>query len=511
MIRALVFLAIFFVLGSGAGWILSNAGTAKIEYMGGQATIAMGPALIAALALLAGFLVLWHGLLWVLRSPGLLGRFWGNHRKHKGRKALSSGLIAVGAGDLRGALKHASDAARLLPNDPATPYLQAQAAQLAGERTTARHRFEEMLERPETQILGLRGLYMEADRLGSMDAKRHFALEANRLRPGLSWAAKAAFEVHVGERNWQQALYALEANRRNQLVPKEQARRLKAVLLCAKAMDLETNAPEEAKAAALEAHKLQPDFAPPALVAGRILVRLGQIRKAAKVLESSWQAAPHPQIARIYLDVRPGDAALDRLKRAQHLASLRANHPEGGLIVAEAALDARVWDVARAALSGVLRTNPTERACLMMADLEEGEHNDMGRVREWLARAVKAPQDATWVADAVTYDDWAPVSPATGALDAFVWMVPTSHNNQPVLEIDDTLLAARSLPLDEDKPAAKDVDRDVVGDDLVARSSPQSEASVLAMQAEAAEQGEATATADASLPPGHKNTAQAAI
>lgn len=443
MIRALLFLALFFLVGSGAGWLLSNGGTATIAYQGAQATIAVGPAAIALLILLAGFLVLWHGLLWALNSPRLLGRFWGKHRVHKGRKALSSGLIAVGAGDLRAATKHASDAARLLPHDPASHYLQAQAAQLAGERTAARHRFEEMLELPETQILGLRGLYMEADRLGSIEAKRHFALEANRLRPGLAWAAKATFEVHVAERNWRQALDALQSNKRNHLVTKEQAQRLKSVLLCAEAMDLESNAPEEARAAAIEAHKLQPDFAPPALLAGRLLARLGHIRRAAKVLETTWQAAPHPQVARIYLDVRPGDAAMDRLKRAQHLAGLRANHPEGALIVAEAALDARKWDVARAALSAVLRTNPTERACLMMADLEEGEHRDMGRVREWLSRAVKAPKDATWVADAIAYDDWAPVSPQTGALDAFVWMVPTSHHNQPVLDIEEHMLLSR--------------------------------------------------------------------
>lgn len=454
MIRALIFLAAFFILGSGAGWLLSNAGSAKIEWMGGQATIAMGPAIIALVILLGLFLVLWHLLLWVLGSPRLLGRFIGDHRRRKGRQALSSGLIAVGAGDLRAAKKYASDARRLLPNEPATQYLEAQAAQLAGERDAARDRFEQMLETPETMILGLRGLYMEADRRGSHEAKRHFALEANRRRPGLPWAAKAAFEVHVSEKNWEAALSALDANARNRLLPKTESRRLKAVLLTAQAMEFEMSAPDAAKAASLEAHTLQPDFVPAAALAGRILTRLGDIRKASKVLETTWQAAPHPQIARAYLDVRPGDAALDRIKRAEHLASLRANNPEGGLTVAEAALDARDWATARKALSGVLRTNPTERACLLMADLEEGEHNDMGRVREWLARAVKAPKDPMWVADLVAYEDWAPVSPKTGKLDAFEWTVPTSNSANPVLEIEDAWLQARPVSEIAADPAA---------------------------------------------------------
>ena len=45
-------------------------------------------------------------------------------------------------------------------------------------------------------------------------------------------------------------------------------------------------------------------------------------------------------------------------------------------------------------------------------------------MREWLARATRAPRDAAWVADGLVSDHWMPVSPITGRLDAFVWTVP---------------------------------------------------------------------------------------
>jgi HemY protein len=63
-----------------------------------------------------------------------------------------------------------------------------------------------------------------------------------------------------------------------------------------------------------------------------------------------------------------------------------------------------------------------------MARIEGGEKRDAGRVREWLARAVRAPRDATWIADGVTSDEWAPISPVTGALDAFEWRVPVDRS-----------------------------------------------------------------------------------
>ena len=47
------------------------------------------------------------------------------------------------------------------------------------------------------------------------------------------------------------------------------------------------------------------------------------------------------------------------------------------------------------------------------------------RSRSALARASRAPRDPAWIADGVIADHWAPVSPVTGRLDAFVWTTPT--------------------------------------------------------------------------------------
>ncbi len=68
--------------------------------------------------------------------------------------------------------------------------------------------------------------------------------------------------------------------------------------------------------------------------------------------------------------MRSGDSVRDRLKRVTKLSELRANHPEGALAVARAAIDAHDWQAARNALGGAMRANPTERVCLLMAEIE---------------------------------------------------------------------------------------------------------------------------------------------
>jgi HemY protein len=61
-----------------------------------------------------------------------------------------------------------------------------------------------------------------------------------------------------------------------------------------------------------------------------------------------------------------------------------------------------------------------------MAELERAEHGDDGRAREWTLRAVRAALDPAWTADGYVSDRWRPVSPVTGRLDAFQWMVPVA-------------------------------------------------------------------------------------
>ena len=161
--------------------------------------------------------------------------------------------------------------------------------------------------------------------------------------------------------------------------------------------------------------KLAPDLVPAAALAGRLLSRKGDLRRAAKMVEAAWRATPHPDLAEVYLNLRPGDSGLDRLKRAETLARLSNGAPEGRLAVARAALEAREFDRARDALEPLLADRPSMRVCLLMSDLEQAEHGATGKGREWLARATRAPRDPAWIADGVVSDHWAPISPVTGA------------------------------------------------------------------------------------------------
>ncbi|MGH6869317.1 MAG: hypothetical protein ACREDA_10730, partial [Methylocella sp.] len=142
--------------------------------------------------------------------------------------------------------------------------------------------------------------------------------------------------------------------------------------------------------------------------------------------EAAWPLAPHPDLAKLYLDLRPGESNADRLARARILAKLSPHNPESRMALASAAITACDYKTARDAMLPMIEgdARPTARMCLLMAEIEEAEHGESGYAREWLARASRAPRDASWIAGGVMSEQWLPASPVTGKLDAFVWRRP---------------------------------------------------------------------------------------
>ena len=311
-----------------------------------------------------------------------------------------------------------------------------------------------MTENPPTRIAGLRGLYVEAEREGEAEAAHQIAAQARAEAPSAPWAARALMRHQTAAADWDGALATLAGATDARILDKRTARRQRAVILTAKALDKEDGEPDAARAAALEAHDLASDFVPAAVVAGRLLARQGDIRRATRVLEATWKAAPHPEVADAYLHVRAGDAAGDRLKRAETLYRMRPHADESRHAVARAAIDARDFARAREVLAPLITERPTQNALILMAELEEAETGDRGRAREWLARAVRAPRDPAWTADGVVLEEWAPVSPVTGKLDAVEWKVPLAEIEGPRLDIEKSELAPSPPPPQPVRPVA---------------------------------------------------------
>ena len=428
MIRVIVFLVILGALALAAGWVADQQGSVTIVWLGRQTTTTIGVMIWAFVAVAVLAALAWSILRAIMRAPAAARA----RRSAHGLRALSHGLLAVGAGDSRAAIRHARDAKRLMGREPLVLLLDAQSAQLRGDRAAAEHAFGAMTEHHETRLLGLRGLFIEAQRKGDLAAARRHAEEAAHAAPAIAWSARALLEMRCAAGDWAGALAALDRGYKAGLIDKDAYRRQRAVLLTGEAQALAGSDREAAKAAALEAVKLAPDLVPAAALAGTFLAQAGEPRRAARIVDSAWRANPHPDLADVIMNLRPGESSRQKLDRIRKLAQDTLGNVESALALARAAIAAHDFALARSTLAPLLAA-PTQRVATLMAELEEKEHGDIGRAREWMARALTAVRDPAWSAEGFVSERWLPVSPS-GRLDAFEWKVPLAEMPGPVIE-----------------------------------------------------------------------------
>jgi len=429
MIKVLIFIALVFALGFGFAWLADMPGDVAVTVGDQLIHVSLMVAAVGVVSIVAAIMLTWWIIRVVFTSPERLNRFFRARKRDRGYQSLSTGIIAAGSGDPATSRRMLKQAGGLLneTTEPLIQLLDAQTTLLEGKHGDARQKFEAMLEDPELRLLGLRGLYMEAQRLGDREAQKHYAEKAAELGPQLIWAGKAAIDLKTASGDWDGAIRLLEKQKAAKHVAREDADRKRAVLLTALAMDNAESDPAKSKQAALEAHRLAPGFAPAAVTAAEAAFRLNEMRRGVKVLETCWRKAPHPDVALAYVNARPGDSALDRLKRARRLEAIKPNTTESSLIIAQVALEAGEFEQARKSVAAVLRNEPRESAFMLMADIEDAETGDQGKVREWLSRAVRASRDPAWTADGIVAEKWAPFSPVTGRIDAFEWKVPVER------------------------------------------------------------------------------------
>ncbi|MEN3929494.1 heme biosynthesis HemY N-terminal domain-containing protein [Microvirga sp. W0021] len=431
MWRILIYIAVLCAIAFGAVWLSTLSGEVTILLPDYVANIDLPVA--AALLILTGLAiaVIWWLVATILRTPFRMAKSAKVKKRAKGLQALSRGMIAVGAGDTGQARRYAKQAQKLLGDEPLTLLLNAQVAQVTGDLTSADAAFRKMTANKETQLLGLRGLFVEARRQNDHEAAYTHAREAALLAPAAGWANEAVLEAQCMKGAWTEALEMIDRRVAFGLIDKATAKRQRAVLLTANALAVEQSAPDTALVDSTRALKYAPTLVPAATLAARLLGQRGDARKASKIIEKAWSVNPHPDLAETYIYLKANASAQGRLKRAETLGRLSNLDMEGRLIIAQTAVEAREFSRARDVLKPLLDEQPTIRTCLLMADLEEAEHGAVGLVREWVARAARAPRDSAWIADGIVAEQWAPFSPVSGHIDAFKWQTPPDSQSLP--------------------------------------------------------------------------------
>ncbi|PIW29146.1 MAG: heme biosynthesis protein HemY [Rhodobacterales bacterium CG15_BIG_FIL_POST_REV_8_21_14_020_59_13] len=396
MIR-LILVVIAIIFASALSVFLTlNPGSVSFRFLGieGQMpfALAIGLFLIATFAIL----VVWRLILGLWTAPDKFRQFNVRRRKEKGFDALENALIAAAAGEGEIAVRQAARADALLDRPALSRLLAARAAEAAGNLPGAEAHYEAMLEDPKSKLVAQRGLAQIAHERGAHSEAATYAKAAFEQSKSASWAFDALFDAQVAQGDWAAALETLNEGEKRRRIPVDRARRRRAVLLTAQALECENTDAETARSLAEKAASAAPGFAPAVVLAARLLAPVRKHKRAEELIKSAWSAEPHPALARALGDLRKSDTRAKRAERLRLLAAMRPEHRESKLLLAEAALDASQAEAARAVLDPLLNMGtPSARLCALASRLARQEDDDAA-ARRWMTRASHAPGEADW-------------------------------------------------------------------------------------------------------------------
>lgn len=459
--RSLLKLVLLFIpltlIGMLAIYLQGRPGQVAMSWGNYEIETSVTFVLITGLFLTLLFAGFWRALTWLKNWPKRMKMARLAGKKLDADYAVARGMLAL-AGGLGGEAEvEAQRARKALPKATLPLMLSAQAARLSGDVQGEEKYYRKLVEgvrgeekETDAQLVGLRGLFHLSLSHGAVDdAALHAerALGLTRLtknkRRG-DWALEGLFQIEAYKGNWREARHLLDKLVKAGGVEKKIVHRRRAVLMLAEAQELarEETAATQTKAIELcqRALRLSPDFVPAYGLVAQLLAHAGQTqrKKWARRLEKLWRKHPHPDIAKAYLALYPGRTALQKLTAIQKLTSSNQQTNESRFALAQAAIKAQRWSLARLALeveSGDKQppdAMQTQKYCRLMADIERGEHEDEGAARAWMDRAMTAAPDTSWVGPAGATQEWQAVCRKTGAFDAYEWRKPLEFLGAPL-------------------------------------------------------------------------------
>ncbi len=428
MIKLLWRLVLLLVAASGLVWLAENPGNITIHWRGQDIELSVFVGVLFLATFIAAILMLVWLFRRIWRAPSALLENRKSRREKRAYEALSRGIIAAGAGDGATAARHAAVAGATLKNEPLVKLLGAQAAQLRGDKAEVGRVFEDMSQKEDTALLGLRGLHAQARERGDWLAAGKHAEAAHARNGRLTWAQQAMLNSHTRNKDWIAASKIVEQMAKSGAWGRTEASKAQAALLTAAALTSESTDKAAALKFANEAHVMDGALVPAALIMARCFSSQSQPKRALKVLRETFAKFPHRDLALAAAAVIE-DSPEDQFERVRDLVGKDPVSSEGKFALAQAAVAAKRFDAARDILK---HEEPSIGVCTLMAQIEEANSNH-AEAKTWLKRGLAGQVEPVWMSDGVALAQWAAVSPVSGEIVPCEWRRPQNRASVPLL------------------------------------------------------------------------------
>ena len=267
---------------------------------------------------------------------------------------------------------------------------------LKAQTTQTMKVFEELTQNSITEQIGWRGIidtYMARGEIIKACEQIEELLDKDSKQP---WLLKQALALFVQNGQWKRADDCLEKLFKQKQLSKEDYARKKATLL------IKMNKGEQA-------FDICPQMPQAALLAAT-----QKPKKAIDFYLKSWAQTPSWDVYKSYIKLFAKENTLAQFKHVEKLCEMNKNAKLNALVLADAAINAKLWSEAKRLLNGYMAMYPLSmRVAGQMAFIESEANHDLKEAQNWIEKAVSAYPDSQYVCAKCGHgtDTWAACCP----------------------------------------------------------------------------------------------------
>lgn len=241
------------------------------------------------------------------------------------------------------------------------------------------HVFEQLIQNPNTELAGIRGLLQYAQKTGDTNEALRLLQKAINKNPDEPWIQTSLWDLQVMQNDWSDALTTLDLLKKNKLISSGDYQERKACLLLKLGRSK-------------EAFELAPDNPATAIAYAQ-----AEPKKARDILFASWKKEPCWDTYTAFRKNIATETPSKRIKLIEKLIRYNPQHRLSLKAKVQTAIDAELWGIAKETLSTYFQAYPlTPETARMMAIVErKGWHHEQG-AQEWDKKALSAHETDGW-------------------------------------------------------------------------------------------------------------------
>jgi len=380
MFRILSILLILCGFGGVAYWLMHNPGHVEVTWLGYQLSFPIFVAVLFFFLVLFGLIIITRVIFWMLRIPSRIGQWWQNDRREKGEGEFLDLVVAVEGESVPEALKHQKRAQKTKSTDPLFWWYSGQAFGLAGKNLDETKSYANLSDK--ASFLGLKGQALSALKRGDNTAALENLVKAREMTPNSPWVLHTLFGLLKESKQYGEAENILNRLQDYGHITRSKGQKELASLLALKAHDPLTSS-QDREASLRQAHYLDPSLVNVTYDVAELLVSKGHVKYALSAIESTWALNPCFKLAAFYIACQKPDSSVKAYEMAQKLAAFNPKSPLSQTLLAEKALDAKLWGEARETIKKLLKSAPSPKVYGLMARLEMEENNNLREAHTW--------------------------------------------------------------------------------------------------------------------------------